>query len=330
MPLPFLPSTWVQLLFGLRDPLGAATLPGPGPSLPVLSPPCPVHLRASPGGTVCGPQPHPSSCLGDRDVPDLLCPRFGQHVVCSSLGLSPPLLLRAVGRVHDLVDGRAQGTWGSPYGARAEPHWGHSWCLGAAPGPALCRASKPGFAETMPREHAWCTASVCAWPDLYLSRGCACPRVALCAVLASAHEQSVLMQPFASLPGPVLVSLRPGSEQLCPQQLLPERPPSVNQREDLAVRDGQRPFSVQEETVPRCAAEHRLEEKKTRLANGFDIFECPPPKTENEVGRRGGVGAVPGWRVENRGVRITTCCVPWPGRLTHFVNSFNRQAMSTI
>lgn len=38
-----------------------------------------------------------------------------------------------------------------------------------------------------------------------------------------------------------------------------------------------------EEKTPRWAAEHRLEEKKSWLTNGFDVFECPPPKTENEV-----------------------------------------------
>jgi coronin-2 len=35
--------------------------------------------------------------------------------------------------------------------------------------------------------------------------------------------------------------------------------------------------------APWWATEHRLEEKKSWLTNGFDIFECPPPKTENEV-----------------------------------------------
>ncbi|XP_077768779.1 coronin-2A isoform X2 [Canis aureus] len=87
--------------------------------------------------------------------------------------------------------------------------------------------------------------------------------------------------------GPVLVSLRPCSELLSPQPLLPERPPSepttpFNQKEKLVVEDGQKPFSRVEEKVPRQAAERRLEEKKTRLTNGFDI-ECPPPKTENEL-----------------------------------------------
>ena len=35
-----------------------------------------------------------------------------------------------------------------------------------------------------------------------------------------------------------------------------------------------------EEKAPRWVAEHTLE-KKTWLTDGFDIFECPPPETEN-------------------------------------------------
>nr|XP_058926995.1 coronin-2A isoform X4 [Kogia breviceps] len=53
--------------------------------------------------------------------------------------------------------------------------------------------------------------------------------------------------------------------------------------EKLAAEDGRRPLSLLEERAPRWAAEHRLEEKKTWFTNGFDIFECPPPKTENEL-----------------------------------------------
>ncbi|XP_066895857.1 coronin-2A isoform X3 [Kogia breviceps] len=93
--------------------------------------------------------------------------------------------------------------------------------------------------------------------------------------------------------GPVLMSLRPGSELLRPQPLPPERPLSkprphtsprlFNQTEKLAAEDGRRPLSLLEERAPRWAAEHRLEEKKTWFTNGFDIFECPPPKTENEL-----------------------------------------------
>lgn len=51
----------------------------------------------------------------------------------------------------------------------------------------------------------------------------------------------------------------------------------------LAAEDSHKPCSLLEEKVPRWAVEHRLEEKKSLLTNGFDIFESPPPKTENEV-----------------------------------------------
>ncbi|XP_008571255.1 PREDICTED: coronin-2A, partial [Galeopterus variegatus] len=92
--------------------------------------------------------------------------------------------------------------------------------------------------------------------------------------------------------GPVLVSLRPGSELLSPLPLPSERPISnsvalaspqlLDQTEKLTAEDGQRPFSRLEK-APRWAAEHKLEEKKSWFTNGFDIFECPPPKTENEL-----------------------------------------------
>ncbi|XP_059745241.1 coronin-2A isoform X3 [Bos taurus] len=92
---------------------------------------------------------------------------------------------------------------------------------------------------------------------------------------------------------PVLMSLRPGAEPLSPQPLPSERtlsmptaptsPHLFNQTESLVAEDGRRPFSLLEEKAPRWAAEHRQEEKKTWLSDGFDIFECPPPKTENEL-----------------------------------------------
>uniref|UniRef100_F6SSS0 Coronin n=1 Tax=Equus caballus TaxID=9796 RepID=F6SSS0_HORSE len=93
--------------------------------------------------------------------------------------------------------------------------------------------------------------------------------------------------------GPVLVSLRPGSQLLSHQPLFPERPLSnstapaspwlSSQTGQLAAEDAWRPRSLLEEKATRRAAEQRLEEKKTWFSNGFDIFECPPPKTENEL-----------------------------------------------
>lgn len=92
--------------------------------------------------------------------------------------------------------------------------------------------------------------------------------------------------------GPVLVSLRPGSQMLSPRALPAERSMSnsvgptpalaLDRSEKLSMVDGRKPFSLREEKVPRRTAEHRLEEKSW-LTNGFDIFECPPPKTENEL-----------------------------------------------
>uniref|UniRef100_F7G9Q6 Coronin n=1 Tax=Callithrix jacchus TaxID=9483 RepID=F7G9Q6_CALJA len=91
---------------------------------------------------------------------------------------------------------------------------------------------------------------------------------------------------------PILVSLRPGSELLSPRPLPEERPvfnsvaPAspllLNQAEKLAAEDGWRPSSLPEKT-PRWSGEHRPEEKRSWLTNGFDVFECPPPKTENEL-----------------------------------------------
>lgn len=157
--------------------------------------------------------------------------------------------------------------------------------------------------------HMWVFVSVS--PALWL---CACPQVAvfptpvawvsmalsisaccLCHWCLYAHlpmcNQS--SHSSASLPDPILVSLRPGSELLRPHPLPAERPvfhsmaPAsprlLNQTEKLAAEGGWRSSSLLEEKTPRWAAEHRLEEKKSWLTNGFDVFECPPPKTENEV-----------------------------------------------
>ena len=87
----------------------------------------------------------------------------------------------------------------------------------------------------------------------------------------SVQELSSLSQPSASLPEPVLMSLRPGAEPLSPQPLPSERTLSVptaptsphlfNQTERLVAEDGRRPFSLLEEKAPRWAAEHGLEKK---------------------------------------------------------------------
>ncbi|XP_006886935.1 PREDICTED: coronin-2A [Elephantulus edwardii] len=95
--------------------------------------------------------------------------------------------------------------------------------------------------------------------------------------------------------GPLLVSLRPGAEPLSPQpqplerqpsnSVAPASPWSAEPAGKPALESGRRPSSLLEEKVPRWPPEHsKIEEKKKAwLTNGFDIFECPPPKTENEL-----------------------------------------------
>lgn len=92
--------------------------------------------------------------------------------------------------------------------------------------------------------------------------------------------------------GPIMMSLRPGSELLDPQALPPERllsnsvvqvsPQPLEPVKQPAEDGDQAPFSLLEEKVTKWTTEHQLEEKSW-LTNGFDIFECPPPKTENEL-----------------------------------------------
>lgn len=105
-----------------------------------------------------------------------------------------------------------------------------------------------------------------------------------------------------------MMSLRPGSELLESQPLPPEKKPFSNSMvqvspgllepmAQLATNDDRTPRSLLDEKTPKWAREQRLEEKSW-LTNGTDIFECPPPKTENEVGgeeRPAGWGSVVGW-----------------------------------
>lgn len=92
--------------------------------------------------------------------------------------------------------------------------------------------------------------------------------------------------------GPIMMSLRPGSKLLDPQALPPERllsnsmvqvsPQPLEPVKQPAEDGDQAPFSLLEKKVTKWTTEHQLEEKSW-LTNGFDVFECPPPKTENEL-----------------------------------------------
>ncbi|XP_055973044.1 coronin-2A [Sorex fumeus] len=99
--------------------------------------------------------------------------------------------------------------------------------------------------------------------------------------------------------GPVMVSLRPGSEPLnpqpqpSPQVVAPQRPTSnpmsptsprpLGHTEKLAVDDGWRLGLGAMDKMPQRDMEQQVEERKTWMMNGTDIFDYPPPRTENEL-----------------------------------------------
>ena len=119
-----------------------------------------------------------------------------------------------------------------------------------------------------------------------VSGACLCP-------YAFTHGHSALFTASCfHPPGPIMMSLRPGSELLDSQTLPPERPlsnsmvqvsPQPLEPMKQPAEDGdQAPFSLLEEKLAKWTAEHHLGEKSC-LTNGFDVFECSPPKTENEL-----------------------------------------------
>ncbi|XP_020851264.1 coronin-2A isoform X3 [Phascolarctos cinereus] len=94
--------------------------------------------------------------------------------------------------------------------------------------------------------------------------------------------------------GPLLVSLRPGSELINSQQKFPERtlssfvPLESNRYQDrierkTAFEDAKKPYRFLDERESRRGMDQVQEDRKAWLSNGFDPFECPPPKTENEL-----------------------------------------------
>lgn len=128
-------------------------------------------------------------------------------------------------------------------------------------------------------------------------------------------------------PGPIMMSLRPGSE-LDSQTLPPEGPlsnsmvqvsPQPLEPMTRPAEDGdQASFPLLEEKVSKWTTERQLAEKSC-LTNGFDVFECPPPKTENEVGGGRGLQDGRGWWAARNDRREPAA---WPGlglsRLSEF------------
>lgn len=83
------------------------------------------------------------------------------------------------------------------------------------------------------------------------------------------------------------MSLRPGSVILNSLPPFPENS-SPNAMEPIQYRGRMaetidKPSRIQEKWGHRRTEERKQEDRQIGLSNGFDVFECPPPKTENEV-----------------------------------------------
>lgn len=165
------------------------------------------------------------------------------------------------------------------------------------------------------------------------------PLLCLCCLPVSIRIYPRPLSPLHSLllppPGPIMMSLRPGSELLDSQTLPPERPlsnsmvqvsPQPLEPMKQPAEDGdQAPFSLLEEKVPKWTTEHQRE--KSCLTNGFDVFECPPPKTENEVGRERPAGWERVVGCEGNDRRQPAAWLGWA--LTHLGNSVTTWALNS-
>ncbi|XP_062827796.1 coronin-2A isoform X1 [Anolis carolinensis] len=84
--------------------------------------------------------------------------------------------------------------------------------------------------------------------------------------------------------GPVLMSLRPGSVILNSLPPFPEKEPTLEETESVKIADTSGKLNrIQEKWGYRTADKRGKEDRPVGLSNGFDVFECPPPKTENEL-----------------------------------------------
>ncbi|CAH2293646.1 coronin-2A isoform X1 [Pelobates cultripes] len=91
--------------------------------------------------------------------------------------------------------------------------------------------------------------------------------------------------------GPIVVSLRPGSKSLSSQVEFTREEPKLSAKE---TRHEERPagktlyeIEYKTEIIREDRGKRRTgrmqENRNSLISNGFDLFECPPPKTENEL-----------------------------------------------
>ncbi|XP_078532475.1 coronin-2A-like [Lissotriton helveticus] len=92
--------------------------------------------------------------------------------------------------------------------------------------------------------------------------------------------------------GPILISLKPGSETPHPLPRIPDRVPTLSdsrpkthqETKDQLTGSGIRQrHEFRDENILKRGGEEPNDGKGNPIPNGLDVFECPPPKTENEL-----------------------------------------------
>ncbi|CAI9624407.1 unnamed protein product [Staurois parvus] len=92
--------------------------------------------------------------------------------------------------------------------------------------------------------------------------------------------------------GPILISLKPGVKTS--QTDVPSEEPRLPAKEPKKIYEEKAPTKtlweieykteiIREDRAKKRGTERRLESRNSFIANGLDLFECPPPKTENEL-----------------------------------------------
>ncbi|XP_075067036.1 coronin-2A [Mixophyes fleayi] len=94
--------------------------------------------------------------------------------------------------------------------------------------------------------------------------------------------------------GPLLISLKPGSKPPFTQITLPDEQPKLPAKEPKKIYDEKPPKKtvweveykteiIREDRAKKRTTGRLQDNRNSFISNGLDLFECPPPKTENEL-----------------------------------------------
>ncbi|KAM5194361.1 coronin-2A [Mantella aurantiaca] len=92
--------------------------------------------------------------------------------------------------------------------------------------------------------------------------------------------------------GPILISLKPGvklsqTAEPIEEPRLPAKEPKKTYEEKAPTKTlweiEYKTEIIREDRAFKRSTERRLESRNSFISNGLDLFECPPPKTENEL-----------------------------------------------